>query len=106
MTDPRFNRSLNILGTEFQVYEENDMDETDAGESNATTRHIAINQHLIEDTKLETFYHEVVHMMLALGGYDNLLGTNEEAFVQYLGMALTHFLSENSNLPVRTGSKS
>lgn len=101
MSDARFNRTLNILGTEFHTYEETDMDETDAGDSSSCTRHIAINAHLPEDTKIETFYHEVVHMMIDQGGYSTLLGDNEEAFVQYLGMALTQFLSDNQNLPLR-----
>lgn len=97
-----FNRNVNILGTEFNVFEEGDMGEEEAGESNATTRHITINKNLPLDTKIETFYHEVVHMILAQGGYDILLAEQEEPFVQFLGMALTQFLSENQPLPVRT----
>lgn len=100
MTGP-FNRTVTILGTEFNVFEEETMADSECGDSNATTRHITLNKNMLTDTKVETFYHEVVHMMLSLGGYDLILGDKEEAFVQFLGMAFTQFLSDNQPLPVR-----
>lgn len=95
-----FNRELLIQGQVFDVCETL-LPEEDAGESNDALLFIRINSSLPSAAKVETFYHEVVHMMLGLGGYSELLDPKlEEALAQYLGNALTQFLSSNGSLPV------
>lgn len=91
-------RTLNILGFEFSVVEKPTME--DCGEAQICRRLIYLDSSLPEATRIETLYHEVVHAMLTLGGYDELLGDKEEALVQFMGAAITQFLSNNPDLDV------
>jgi hypothetical protein len=94
-----FDRKLNIMGFEFEVFEQ--QLDNNSGESRAHTRTITIDSDAPRDVKVETLYHEVAHMVLRLAGFDNLMEEKvEEALAQYLGLALTHFLSNNDQLPV------
>jgi hypothetical protein len=73
----------------------------DAGESNDVKREILIHQDLPPAVKVETFYHEVAHMMLALSGWDDYLGNEvDEGLAQFLGASIAQFLSVNESLPV------
>jgi hypothetical protein len=93
-------RKLNILGHTFTV-EQQQLGPELAGESNSTDLLIKINYGLVDAVKVETFYHEVVHMMLDLGGYSTLLEPKlEEAMVQFLGNAIAQFVSSNDALPI------
>jgi hypothetical protein len=86
-----------IMNTLFNVTEKAI---EDCGESNQPEREIIIDKKLATVTKVETFYHEVAHMMLVHSGYANLLKEPlEEALAQYLGVALAELITFNRNLP-------
>lgn len=88
----------NVLGIEFEVLDQ--AMEGLAGESNACNRTIFINPDLPDDTKIETFYHELAHMWLSLGGWATLFDEqHEEALAQYLGLCVHLFLRDNPKLP-------
>jgi hypothetical protein len=92
---------VKICGTWFEVLRERMEDDKLAGESNVVDRLISVDTRQSDCAQIETFYHEVVHMMLGLGGYTELLDEKmEEALAQYLGHALHHFLADNPGLPV------
>lgn len=104
MSKPRAPRLLPekvvILGYSFDVTEASLDNEDDAGDSNATARRVAVDDGLPPSTRVETFYHEVAHMMLDLSGYSSFLDKKlEEALTQMLGVALSQFVSHNPNLP-------
>lgn len=93
------NRNLDILGYGFSVTVQ-PMEVDQAGESDACGLSIKINEALPPSVQAETFYHEVSHMLLDLGGYSHLLGKRQsEALSQYLGMALLQLISKNPSLP-------
>jgi hypothetical protein len=89
-----------VDGFLFDVVEASLDNEEDAGDSDTHQRRIAVNDDCPPSTRVETFYHEVVHMMLALAGYTYLLdGKTEEALAQTLGASLARFVTDNDNLP-------
>jgi hypothetical protein len=93
------NRTLDILGNLFEVTYV-DLGE-DAGDSNAAERVIRVDKNLPPASQAEVLYHEVIHMMLDMGGYSTFLDPKlEEALTQYLGVAVLQFLTHNNTLPV------
>ena len=93
------NRTVNILGTSIQVMTVPMADE--CGESDADQRVIKIDTQVPLDTQLETFYHEVTHIILALSGVGVVLtAQQEEAVAQALGHGFYRFLCDNEGLPV------
>ena len=92
-------RTILILGNEFNVVDKV-LEDDDAGESSACERTIQVDSTMPDSTKVETFYHEVAHMWLDLGGYSHLLGNEmSEALCQFLGQAVMQFVSQNESLP-------
>jgi hypothetical protein len=80
-------RHVNILGVEFEVMSADLKD--DCGESKASYRTIFIDEDIPEDTKTETLYHEITHMILAQSGAAELLDEKtEEAICQAMGAGL------------------
>ena len=87
-----------ILGAAFSV-SVCDLPDNLAGDSDDAGRVIRINKRLGYDVQLETLYHEVIHMMFALGGYQHVLSDKrEEALAQFLGVAFSNFLLSNGAL--------
>jgi hypothetical protein len=89
-------REVNILGTPFAVVEVDQIEMSDCGESSQHGRVIRIDSKLDDDAKVETFYHELVHMVFAHMGYGRLLRDDlDEALAQGLGMALCFIVTAN-----------
>ncbi len=94
------NRNVDIMGHTVSVKEEA-LPADLAGDSNNCTLAIRISSALPDAVKVETFYHEVVHLMFSFGGYGDLLDEKmEEALAQYLGHAMAQFISVNGSLPI------
>lgn len=86
---------VNVLGTEFDVVVEPLGDKT-AGESIVHERRIRVDAGMMRSVQVETFYHELMHVMLRHTGLDALLSEQEEeAFAQGLGVALAFVVSAN-----------
>lgn len=90
--------SVQILGSTYYVNVVATADDA-CGESNAPARTIKIDPGFPVDTQIETFYHEVTHILLEQLGLNKLLtDAQDELFAQSLGMALAQ-LVQNNNLP-------
>lgn len=97
---------VRILGMLFSVSEEVLDEPNEAGNSNACHRTIKIAAGLPEAARIETFYHEVAHMILTQSGVAAALGDErEEAVAQAMGFGLMQLLSQNSNLPTLGGAE-
>lgn len=98
-------RVLDILGHEVYV-EYGGTDESNCGEAYADNRLILINPKIPHNTQVETFYHEIVHLILSYGGHSEWLDEKkEETLCQYLGFAIAQLISSNKNLPKLKKSK-
>jgi hypothetical protein len=91
----RIPSEVNVLGTTFRV-EIGGLSPDDCGDSAVAERRIRISPTIPESVQVETFYHELVHVILGHTGLDYLLTEQEqEAFAQGLGMALTYVVTAN-----------
>jgi len=90
---------VTILGSVFDVRIVKCADDA-CGESDAPMREIKIDPHFPYDTQVETFYHEVIHIMLEQTGLSKILTeAQDEQFAQALGVALAQLISSNLHLP-------
>lgn len=94
---------VNLFGTMFRVELVDGLDE--CGHTIVCDRVIRIGKELTPPVQVETFYHELVHVILAHMGLDYMLQeeTTEELFAQGLGMALTYLISTNQLPSIGTG---
>lgn len=89
-----------ILGLPFDVVVASLEDETDAGSNTPSARLIEVSDALPASTQVETFYHEVAHVMLALTGYAHILDEKlEEGIAQSLGICIAQMITHNQGLP-------
>jgi hypothetical protein len=87
--------NINILGTTYSVVV-CDLGEHLDGFTEPSQRTIKVDSKLRQDAQVETFYHELIHAMMAHVGLSSLLKERkEEAIAQGLGMALAYVVTAN-----------
>jgi hypothetical protein len=93
--------SVQILGSTFKIIQVAPDNLDEVGFTDVCGRIIKISPDVPADVQLETFYHEIVHAILALAGISHTIDEKEEeAIAQCLGYGLLHFLTTNPNIPV------
>lgn len=92
-------KEVNLFGTTIHVHFVSDIDESDynCGETDMKARTIQIRADLPLGVAVETFYHELTHVILDHLGLCHLLTEEqEELFAQSFGVALTYLVSANT----------
>jgi hypothetical protein len=101
-------KELNLFGTTFRIIYDpgiNSEDDGTCGETDVVERTIRIHPDLSPAVEIETFYHELAHVVMDHMGISSLLSSDEEeVFAQGFGVALTYLVSANT-LPALPGKE-
>jgi Zn-dependent peptidase ImmA (M78 family) len=99
-----YNESVEVMGYRFTVVATVD-DKLD-GDSSVTERMIRINSTRTPEVQVETFYHELAHIILTMTGHDNVLKkSKEESIATVIGMGMASAILNNKNLPGMRGTQ-